>query len=65
MSQNVQYSIAVHIMAGLGVHQGQEVTSADLGKSINTSRTFVRRTLAHLAKAGLVHTSRGKTDPVA
>lgn len=60
MSQNVQYSIAVHIMAGLGVHQGQEVTSADLAESINTSRTFVRRTLAHLAKAGLVHTSRGK-----
>lgn len=60
MSQNVQYSIAVHIMAGLVVHQGREVTSADLAESVNTSRTFVRRTLARLAKAGLVDTARGK-----
>ena len=60
MSRNVQYSIAVHIMAGLAVHQGRDVTSADLAESINTSRTFVRRTLARLAKAGLVDTARGK-----
>jgi Rrf2 family protein len=60
MSQNVQYSIASHIMAGLAVHQGREVTSADLAESVNTSRTFVRRTLSRLAKAGLVTTARGK-----
>lgn len=60
MSQNVQYSIASHIMAGLGVHRDREVTSADLAESINTSRAFVRRTLARLAKAGLVTTARGK-----
>lgn len=60
MSRNVQYSIASHLMVALGVHQGREVTSADLAESVNTSRTFVRRTLARLAKAGLVTTSRGK-----
>lgn len=60
MSRNVQYAVASHIMAGLGVHRGREVTSADLAESINTSRTFVRRTLTRLAKAGLVTTTRGK-----
>ena len=36
------------------------VTSAHLAESVNTSPSFVRRTLAKLSKAGLVETATGK-----
>ncbi len=60
MAANTQFSIAVHLMAGLGCCSGQDTTSAKLALSVNTSASFVRRTLARLSKAGLVHTSTGK-----
>jgi len=61
MANNLQFSIAVHILAGLacGCDQGG-VTSARLAMSVNTSASFVRRTLAKLSKAGLVETATGK-----
>jgi len=61
MAKNVQFSIAVHIMAGLAYGCGQDRTSAELANSVNTSPSFVRRVLAKLSKAGLVETSTGKT----
>ncbi len=61
MAVNTQFSIAVHILAGLGYCQGGERTSAQLAASVNTSPSFIRRTLAKLSKAGLVHTTTGKT----
>jgi Rrf2 family protein len=60
MAKNVQFSIAVHIMAGLAYGCGQDRTSGELAKSVNTSPSFVRRVLAKLSKAGLVATSTGK-----
>ncbi len=60
MAINNQFSIAVHLMAGLGHHGGKGVTSSDLSKSINASPSFVRRTMAKLSKAGLVSTTTGK-----
>ena len=60
MAKNVQFSIAVHIMAGLAYDCGQGRKSADLAKSVNTSPSFVRRVLARLSKAGLVETCTGK-----
>jgi Rrf2 family protein len=61
MANNHQFSIAVHLLAGLacGCHR-QGVTSATLAMSVNTSPSFVRRTLARLSKAGLVETATGK-----
>lgn len=59
MATNVQFPIAVHLMAGLAYRVGLDTTSAELASSINTSSSFVRRTLAKLAKAGLVETARG------
>jgi len=61
MANNIQFSIAVHILAGLacGCDQGG-VTSGHLAASVNTSASFVRRTLAKLSKAGLVETVTGK-----
>jgi Rrf2 family protein len=60
MAKNVQFSIAVHIMAGLAYECDKDRTSGDLASSVNTSPSFVRRVLAKLSKAGLVQTATGK-----
>jgi Rrf2 family protein len=61
MANNMQFSIAVHILAGLACGCDKEgVTSGHLAESVNTSASFVRRTLAKLSRAGLVETATGK-----
>ena len=61
MAVNTQFSIAVHILAGLACGcDTAGVTSGHLAASVNTSPSFVRRTLAKLSKAGLVETTTGK-----
>ena len=60
MAVNTQFSIAVHLMAGLAWRRGRDTTSAELAASVNTSPSFVRRVLARLSKAGLVETATGK-----
>lgn len=60
MAANTQFSIAVHLLAGLGCQEGMEATSALLAISVNASPSFLRRTLAKLSKAGLIHTTTGK-----
>ena len=60
MAINNQFSIAVHLMAGLGLNFGKDVTSTSLAQSVNASHSFVRRTLAKLSKARLVNASKGK-----
>src|ERR1700722_20238014 len=61
MANNIQFSIAVHILAGLACGCDENgVTSGHLAKSVNTSPSFVRRTLATLSKAGLLETATGK-----
>ena len=61
MATNVQFSIAVHVMAALACRCEAEITSAQLARSVNTSPSFVRRVLARLSKAGLIETATGKT----
>jgi Rrf2 family protein len=61
VATNTQFSIAVHMMAGLGYLPDRHLTSAILAASVNTSPSFVRRVLAKLSKAGLVRTSTGKS----
>ena len=60
MATNTQFSIAVHVMAGLGAYRDRTVTTTDLAESVNATASFVRRTVSKLAKAGLVETSLGK-----
>lgn len=60
MAKNVQFSVAVHIMASLAYGCDQSVTSGHLANSVNTSPSFVRRVLAKLSRAGLVETATGK-----
>jgi len=59
-SANIQFSIAVHMMARLGFTAGEASTSTQIAHSVNASPSFVRRILAKLSKAGLVHATAGK-----
>lgn len=61
MAVNTQFSIAVHIMAGLAAGCDREMTSSRLAMSVNTSPSFVRRVVSKLSKANLVETTTGKT----
>ena len=58
--KSVQFSVATHIMAALGIYPGGEVGSATLADSVKANPTFVRKSLSKLSKAGLVVTTRGK-----
>src|SRR5580692_9804507 len=59
--KSVQFTVAVHIMAALGFHDGEEISSAILADSVNADPSFVRKSLSKLSKAGLVVTKRGKS----
>jgi len=48
-------------MAALGYFRGEEISSATLADSVNADRSFVRKSLSKLSKAGLVVTKRGKS----
>ncbi|MEP7074512.1 MAG: Rrf2 family transcriptional regulator [Acidobacteriota bacterium] len=65
MPVSTQFSIAVHLMAGLGYGVAHDMTSAQLAQSVNTSPSFIRRVLAKLSKANLVSTTMGKTGSTA
>src|SRR6266436_9393199 len=57
---SVQFTVAAHLMAALGYHNGKEIASATLAASVNADPTFVRKSLSKLSKAGLIVTTRGK-----
>lgn len=59
-AKNVQFSVAVHLMAALGYYEGDALRSAKLAKSVKADPSFVRKTLSKLAKAGLIVTARGR-----
>jgi Rrf2 family protein len=61
MAVNTQFSIAVHLLVGVACGCNEQgVTSGHLAESVNTSPSFVRRTLAKLSKSGLIETATGK-----
>jgi Rrf2 family protein len=59
--KSVQFAVATHIMAALGIFPNREIGSATLADSVNANPTFVRKSLSKLSKAGLVVTTRGKS----
>jgi Rrf2 family protein len=67
MAVNTQFSIAVHVMAGLGARarMGVRSPSRALARSVNACPSFVRRVMAKLSKAGLVRTCTGKAGSCA
>ncbi|MFI5363213.1 MAG: Rrf2 family transcriptional regulator [Elusimicrobiota bacterium] len=64
MGNNTQFSIAVHVLAGLGA-RGAATPSGALAKSVNACPSFVRRVMSKLAKANLVRTTTGKSGSCA
>lgn len=60
MAVNTQFSIAVHLLAGLGYRPEGEICSDELAKSVNANPSFLRRIVSKLAKAELLKTSTGK-----
>ncbi|WP_413456598.1 Rrf2 family transcriptional regulator [Herbaspirillum huttiense] len=61
MSQtNLQFSVACHLLAALAYNHKEPLTSAKLALSVGADVTFVRRTIAKLARAELIRTTRGK-----
>lgn len=59
-STNVQFSVAVHVLAGLASRDGL-TTSEALASSVNTNAVVVKRVLSKLAKAHLIETVPGKS----
>jgi Rrf2 family protein len=59
--KSVQFAVATHIMAALGICPGGEIGSATLADSVNANPSFVRKSLSKLSKAGLVVATRGKS----
>ena len=64
MAANPQFSIAVHVLAGLGA-RGAAARSGSLAQSVNACPSFVRRVMSKLAKADLVRTTTGKSGSCA
>jgi len=58
--KNLQFAVSVHIATTLGYRRGEAVTSSELAASVNAEPSFVRRSIAKLARAGLLSTTRGK-----
>lgn len=58
-ANNLQFSIASHILTVLAYRPAGHATSKELAQSISANPTFIRRTIARLGKAGLVVTTRG------
>src|SRR5271156_3583928 len=59
-AKSVQFAVATHIMAALGIYPGGEVGSAPLADSVKVNPTFVRKSLSKLSKAGLLANTRGR-----
>lgn len=58
--KNLQFAVATHVAAVLAERNGEPVTSSIIADSVNAEPSFVRRTVAKLAKAGIVVATRGK-----
>jgi len=59
MAKNCRFAVAVHISTLLALRGDKPATSESISGSVNTNPVVVRRILSSLAKAGLVHSTRG------
>lgn len=60
MTTSTRFAVAIHILAGIALHDGEAVRSEDLAGSVNTNSTVVRRILGLLADAGLSRSQLGQ-----
>ncbi|AHZ86387.1 RrF2 family transcriptional regulator [Bdellovibrio bacteriovorus] len=59
-----RFSVSVHIMTALAYHKGDLMTSEELGASIRTNPTVIRRLISKLVDAGLLTSFKGKAGGV-
>lgn len=59
MAGNCRFTLAVHVCTVLARKPDEAATSEYVAGSVNTSPVVIRRILASLARAGLVHAMRG------
>lgn len=57
--KNCRFAVAVHVCSLLAITGDGPKTSDWIAGSVNTNPVVIRRILAALAKAGLVHSTRG------
>lgn len=58
-STNTQFAVAVHVLTYLAGVEGRPVSSDELSETANVNPVYVRRVLAPLREAGLVHSRPG------
>jgi len=59
MYSNSRFAVSVHVLAYLAYRAGQQTTSAEIARSVNTNPVVIRRLLAALIKARLVVAHKG------
>lgn len=57
---NTQFSVAMHILCVLCMPSPENINSAFLADSVFADRSFVRKTMAKLVKAGLIVSTSGR-----
>ncbi|SKC10120.1 transcriptional regulator, BadM/Rrf2 family [Sphingopyxis flava] len=60
MMTSTRFAVAIHILAGIALHDGEAVRSEDLARSINTNASVVRRIVGLLADAGITRSQLGQ-----
>lgn len=64
MAANLQFSMAVHVLASLAYTPGRLLSSEEIAASVGTNPVVIRRLTSRLAQAGIVETRRGKEGGV-
>lgn len=59
MGNNSRYTVAIHVLTLLAYQGNDPVTSEHIASSVNTNPVVIRRLLASLRAAGLVHSQGG------
>lgn len=60
MTTSTRFAVAIHILSGIALHDGEAVRSEDLAASVNTNSTVVRRILGLLTDAGIARSQLGQ-----
>lgn len=60
MATSSRFAVAVHILSGLAIHEGEVLTSETIAKSAHTNPAVIRRLLSMLNRAGLSYSQLGQ-----
>jgi len=60
LTRNTHFTIGVHVMTALAIHDPKPLPSELLATSVNTNAAFLRAVIGELRGAGLVTTRLGK-----